>query len=59
MLARRNGGEVMIVSLPGHGTKATLLLPAAAQLPPTRINRLPNEEPMTTPASRVDGPTAS
>lgn len=27
MLARRNGGEVMIVSLPGHGTKATLLLP--------------------------------
>lgn len=29
MLARRNGGEVMIVSLPGHGTKATLLLPRA------------------------------
>lgn len=27
MLARRNGGEVMLVSLPGHGTKATLLLP--------------------------------
>ncbi|RKS89843.1 signal transduction histidine kinase [Microbacterium sp. AG790] len=30
MLARRNGGEVMIVSLPGHGTKATLLLPRPA-----------------------------
>lgn len=29
MLARRNGGEVMLVSLPGLGTKATLLLPRA------------------------------
>jgi len=27
MLARRNGGEVMLVSFPGLGTKATLLLP--------------------------------
>lgn len=27
MLARRNGGEVLLVSLPGLGTKATLLLP--------------------------------
>ncbi|MBF4561442.1 MASE1 domain-containing protein [Microbacterium sp. VKM Ac-2870] len=29
MLARRNDGEVMLVSLPGLGTKATLLLPRA------------------------------
>lgn len=28
-LARRNGGEVMLVSLPGLGTRATLLLPRA------------------------------
>lgn len=29
MFARRNGGEVTLVSLPGHGMKATLLLPRA------------------------------
>ena len=30
MLARRNGGEVLLVSLPGGGAKASLLLPRTA-----------------------------